>query len=330
MQDPGSELLRIHLPRTRVNRAKTAFASALVLRRLTTTDRLPSSPIALSSQRRHTVTRFGARVHYLPIRRPVQCDELPAIRAVAQSHPEDAGFAEYLNLAVGLVCGARATARIATGPGDERADAVLRVRIVVGVYASQALVAMVVAVEDHLGTVFVEDLPEGLHSGLESAGAGSVERMVHVSQGAPSRMLSKVVAKPLGLGRLASEAHIGAVAVKGHYVPASEVVAVVALALRQSRRWYRGGRQLEAVLCTEVVEVGFRFQSGVRRVEVFVVARRRHSPPLELTPPGRAGGIVAGTEGETIIVVAVGELWAGAVSVGVVPKGDHPSPVKRR
>ena len=87
------------------------------------------------------------------------------------------------------------------------------IRVVVGVYAGQALVAMVVAVEDHLGAVFVEDLPEGLHSGLESKDAGGVERMVHVSQSAPSRMLSKVVAKPLGLGRLASAAHIGAVAV---------------------------------------------------------------------------------------------------------------------
>jgi hypothetical protein len=49
-----------------------------------------------------------------------------------------------------------------------------------------------------------------------------------------------------------------------------------------------------------------------------------------LTPPGRAGGIVADTVGETIIVVAVGELCAGAVKVGVVPKGNHPSPVKGR
>src|SRR5215216_923422 len=163
----------------------------------------PSSLIAQSLQRRRTVTRLGARVHYLPVGRPVQCHELPAVRGLAQTHPEDAYFAEYLKLAVGLVCGARATTRLATGPGDEGAHAVLRVRVVVWVYAGQALVAMVVAVEDHLGAVFVEDLPEGLHSGLESEGAASVERMVEVSQGAPSRMLSKVVAKPLGLGRVA-------------------------------------------------------------------------------------------------------------------------------
>src|SRR5919112_4714208 len=175
--------------------------------------RIPSSLITRSLQGRRTVTRLAARVHNLPVGRPVQCDELPAIRGVAQTHPEDTGFAEYLKLAVRLVCGARATTRIATGPGDEGADAVLGVRVVVWVYAGQALVAMVVAVEDHLGTVFVEDLPEGLHSGLQSKGAASVERMMHVSQSAPSRMLSKVVAKPLGLGRLACAAHIGAVAV---------------------------------------------------------------------------------------------------------------------
>src|ERR671921_2467713 len=174
---------------------------------------IPSSLIARSLQRRRSVTRLAARVHYLPVGRPVQCDELPAVRGLAQTHPEDAGFVEYLTLAVGLVCGARATTRIATGPGDEGADAMLGVWAVVGVYAGQALVAMVVAVEDHLGTVFVEDLPERLHSGLESAGAGGVERMVEVSQGAPSRMASKVFAKPLGLGRVACAAHIGAVAV---------------------------------------------------------------------------------------------------------------------
>src|SRR5918994_4488224 len=181
--------------------------------RLIASGGIPSSLIARSLQRWRTVTRLGARVHYLPVGRPVQCDELPAVRGLAQTHPEDAGFGEYLTLAVGLVCGARATTRIATGPGDEGADAVLGVSDVVWVYAGQALVAMVVAVEHHLGAIFVQDLPEGLHSGLQSAGAGSVERMVHVSQGAHSRLVSKVVAKPLGLGRVACAAHIGAVAV---------------------------------------------------------------------------------------------------------------------
>src|SRR5215213_2434594 len=108
--------------------------------------RIPSSLIAWSLQRRHTVTRLGARVHNVPVGRPVQCHELPAVRGLAQTHPEDTGFAEYLKLAVGLVCGARATTRIATGPGDEGANAVLRIRVVVWVYASQAFVAMVVAV----------------------------------------------------------------------------------------------------------------------------------------------------------------------------------------
>src|SRR5829696_185253 len=116
---------------------------------------IPSSLIARSLEGRRTVARLAARVHNVPVGRPVQCDELPAVRAVAQTHPEDTGFAEYLTLAVGLVCGARATTRIATGPGDEGADAVLGVRVVVGVYAGQALIAMVVAVEHHLGAIFV-------------------------------------------------------------------------------------------------------------------------------------------------------------------------------
>src|SRR5215208_7017869 len=96
---------------------------------------IPSSLIAQSLQRRRTVTRLAARVHNLPVGRPVQSDELPAVRALAQTHPEDAGFAEYHTLAVGLVCGARAAARLATGPDDEGADAVLGVRVVVRVYS---------------------------------------------------------------------------------------------------------------------------------------------------------------------------------------------------
>src|SRR5215213_2770623 len=112
---------------------------------------IPSSLIARSLQRRRTVTRLGARVHNVPVGRPVHCDELPAVRGVAQTHPEDTGFAEYLPLAVGLVRVARATARLSTGPGDERTYAVVRVPLVVGVYAGQALVAMVVAVEHYLG-----------------------------------------------------------------------------------------------------------------------------------------------------------------------------------
>src|SRR5215218_7743682 len=99
---------------------------------LITSGRIPSSLIAQSLQRLRTVTRLGARVHNVPVGRPVQCDELPAVRGLAQTHPEDAGFAEYLTLAVGLVCLGRATTRIATGPGDEGADAVLGIRVVVG------------------------------------------------------------------------------------------------------------------------------------------------------------------------------------------------------
>src|SRR5215212_805953 len=189
---------------------------------------------------------------------------------------------------------------------------------------------MVVAVEHHLGAMFVEDLPEGLHSGLESAGARGVEGMVHVGEGALSGVASKVFRKPGGLSRGAITAGVVAVAVEDDYVPASKVVAVVSFPFRQARRGHRCRRQLKAVVRTEVVEVGLRFQSWVRRVEVFVVARRRHGPPLELTPPGLTGGVVADAVGETVIVVAVGELWTGAVRVGVVPEGDHPGPGKRR
>ena len=61
-----------------------------------------------------------------------------------------------------------------------------------------------------------------------------------------------------------------------------------------------------------------------------MVAQDGHRAILVLAPPRRTGGIVAGAVGESIIVVAVGELCSGAAGVGVVPKGDDSCLAKGR
>src|SRR5215212_2031160 len=174
-----------------------------------------------------------------------------------------------MDFAVGLVCVGRTTTRIAAGPCDERTHAVRKVFVVVGVYAGQALVAVVVAVEYHIGAMIIENLPEGLRSGLKPAGAVGVEWVMHVGEGALLvGGVSEVFRKPVGLSRGATTARVVAVAVEDDYVPASKVVAVVSLPFRQSGVirgvWHRCRRRLEVVLVkgvvhrAEIVEVGQR------------------------------------------------------------------------
>ena len=99
------------------------------------------------------------------------------------------------------------------------------------------LVAVGVPREYYVGAISVEHIPEGLYVRGVCAVSGGIARVVEVGQGAlvvsGFRMGGKVPLKPLALGRARiASAHLLAVAVKGHYVPASQVVAVVALAKR--------------------------------------------------------------------------------------------------
>ncbi len=76
-------------------------------------------------------------------------------------------------------------------------------------------------IDDYLGVIVVEDLPEGLHIRVGDVVACGIERVMEVGQGALLvGGVSKVVPEPFALGRcLFASAHLVAVAVEGHYVP---------------------------------------------------------------------------------------------------------------
>src|SRR5215217_4118167 len=104
------------------------------------------------------------------------------------------------------------------------------------------------------------------------------------------------------------------------------MIIVIDLIIRHWCRW-----RLEAVLRTEVVEVGLRFDAGIIRVHVFVVAQDRHRVILVLTPPTWARGIECGPAAiKVVVIVAAGVLGAVGPWVGVVSHGDGPGLVKRR
>jgi hypothetical protein len=72
-----------------------------------------------------------------------------------------------------------------------------------------------VPIEDYLGTIVVEDLPEGLHIRVCDVFACGIERVMEVGQGALLvGGVSEVVLKPFALGRcLFASTHLVAVAV---------------------------------------------------------------------------------------------------------------------
>jgi hypothetical protein len=93
------------------------------------------------------------------------------------------------------------------------------------------LVAVGVPREYYVGAISVEHIPEGLYVRGVGTVSGGIARVVEVGQGALRRVVGEVSLKPLALGRARiASAHLLAVAVKGHDVPASQIVAVVALA----------------------------------------------------------------------------------------------------
>ena len=140
----------------------------------------------------------------------------------------------------------------------------------------------------------IELIPEGPHLGAIVFSTGSIERVVEVGQRALRWVLGEVCAEPAPLGGApATPTDLLTDAVEDHDVPGSSIVGVVASpALARTP--------------SEVIEVGLR-PGGV----VLVVANRGPGALLVLAP-GR--------------MVAVAELRAGAVGVGVVADGEDGSP----
>jgi hypothetical protein len=85
------------------------------------------------------------------------------------------------------------------GPGNELADAVLRICCAPRCYWGEALVAVGVPIYDYLGAIVVEDLPEGLHVRIWDVVTCGIERVVELGQGALLVGVSEVVPKPFAL-----------------------------------------------------------------------------------------------------------------------------------
>src|SRR5829696_6346158 len=143
-------------------------------------------------------------------------DKLSAVRASAEVKLENTRCARLHDLhSRGLVVVDFTSSRRTPGPGNELADAVLRICCAPRCYWGVALVAVGVPIYDYLGTIVVEDLPEGLHIRVCDVFACGIERLMEISQGALLvGGVSKVALKPFALGRcLFASAHFVAVAV---------------------------------------------------------------------------------------------------------------------
>src|SRR5215208_3633012 len=112
-------------------------------------------------------------------------DELPAIKPRTQLQLQHTRCPDLLGLHARLVRAFLRAAQLTASAYDELADAPGRRAFTTGSYAGEALVAVGVPREDHLGVMVVKDVPEGLHFGAIVAITGSVKRVVEVGQSAP-------------------------------------------------------------------------------------------------------------------------------------------------
>src|SRR5687767_11495680 len=138
-----------------------------------------------------------ARVGVVPARHG---DELPAVKARTKVELQDTGGVDLLGLRARLVRALLSPARRTARPHYELADPPSRRTCATRGYAREALVAVGVPIEDHVGVMVVKDVPEGLYLGAIVASAGSIERVVEVGQRAPRSVAGEVCAEPAPLG----------------------------------------------------------------------------------------------------------------------------------
>src|SRR5579884_858219 len=153
--------------------------------------------------------------------------ELPSIAVARQRELDDAeGF--DLHLAVGGVRH-EIVERRAAGADGELADALRLVAQAVRRLRREALIEMIVAVEDDLDAGVVEDAPEIAHVGVEAVRARREQRMVPVRERALVAVRREVGLKPRPLRRVGADADaLTVIAVERDDVPVAEVVTVVA------------------------------------------------------------------------------------------------------
>src|ERR671910_2406479 len=169
-----------------------------------------------------------ARVGVVPARHG---DELPVVKARTQVELQHTRGVDLLGLHARFVRALLRAARRTARPHNELADAPCRRTCATGGYAGEALVAVGIPIEDHLGVMVVKDVPEGLHLGAIVSATGSIERVVEIGQSAPRSVVGEVPPQPVPLGGFpVTPTDLLAVAVQGHDVPGSPIVGVVASA----------------------------------------------------------------------------------------------------
>src|SRR5215204_2638785 len=138
-----------------------------------------------------------ARVGVVPARHG---DELPLVKARTELELQHTGGVHLLGLHARLVRALLRAARRTASANYELADAPCRRTFTTRGYAGEALVAVGMPIEDHVGVMVVKDVPEGLHLGAIVAATGSIERVVEVGQRAPRSVLGEVSPQPVPLG----------------------------------------------------------------------------------------------------------------------------------
>src|SRR5919107_1807526 len=127
-------------------------------------------------------------------------DELPVVKARTEVELQHTGGADLLGLHARLVRSVLKLARRTARSHYELADAPSRRSFTTGGYAGEALVAVGMPREDHLGLMVVELLPEVPHLGGIEASTRSIERVVEIGQRAPRSVVGEVPPQPAPLG----------------------------------------------------------------------------------------------------------------------------------
>src|SRR5215203_1788194 len=193
-----------------------------------TSGNLPSTSFGEQEQEDILVALGLAHVGVVPAR---YGDKLPVVKARTKIELQHTGGADLLGLHARFVRAFLRAAQLTARPHYELADAPSRRTFTTGGYAGEALVAVGVPREDHLGVMVVKDVPEGLHLGAIVVATGSVKRVVEVGQSAPRSVLGEVSPQPAPLGGFpVTPTDLLAVAVEDHDVPGPQVVGVVASA----------------------------------------------------------------------------------------------------
>ena len=238
------------------------------------------------------VAGTGARVREPTSRRG---DELPVVASRMEGQLEQAEGRRVSDEAVrGDVCDRGVV--VAAGSHCELADPGDVVELPARGLRGEALVDVVVAVEDDVGVGSVEGVPERLGVRRRPP-SGAEQRDVPVGGDALARVGGQVRRQPLPLGRSrAATPGVAAVRVQRDQVPRPDVVAVVALAGRDGAR-----KSAEVVVVAGRALVRRRAVGPAVR-EVVVVTRRRSRDRLEAAP-AQVVGVLVGPEAAALVLV---------------------------